>query len=127
MVSLTKDKTGFTLIELMAVMVILGIFTSVAIKKYNNFSDNAIIMQYDRIERELNVREMVTYIDLRISGGYVDDETMFAKIDYDLGGARWVGSQPARTGGQVRIQNITRMMNRTESTKRKPAEWRTNG
>jgi len=108
----------------MAVLVIMGVFSSVAIKKYNNFTDNAIIMQFDRVERELNLREMMVFIDLRISDdGYIDDANLHSMIDYNLGDAQWVG--PAtRTGGQVRIQGITIPLVRVESTIRKPAEWK---
>ena len=121
---LTKDNRGFTLIELMAVLVIMGVFASVAIKKYNNFTDNAIIMQFDRVERELNLREMMVFIDLRISeDGYIDDATLHGMIDYNLGVAQWVGPA-SRTGGRVRIQGITRLLVRVESTNRKPAEWK---
>jgi len=108
----------------MAVMVILGVISSVVVKQFPNFAENAIIMQFDRIERELNVREMVTFIDHRVNGDYVDDDTLFADIDYHLGDAQWVGSKPARAGGQVRIRGITRMLTRTESTNKKPAEWK---
>jgi len=119
---LMKDKTGFTLIEIMAVLVILGVIFPVTIKKFNNFADNAIIMQFDRIERELNVREMVTFADHRISGRYTDDAALYAAIDYNLGDAKWIAG-PAPDGGQVGIKGITRALKRVQSSPKKPAAW----
>ena len=36
-----SEEKGFTLIELMAMMVIIGVLASVAVKKYNNINISA--------------------------------------------------------------------------------------
>lgn len=117
------NQKGFTLLELMATLVIMGVFASVVVHKYERLSDQAIEKEFLIAVRELNVRESLTYYMTMISGeGYQDDDTLFAAIDFNLGAARWsIG--PTATGGQLRIQGLSKIMARTASTKRKPAAW----
>jgi prepilin-type N-terminal cleavage/methylation domain-containing protein len=48
-----KNQKGFTLLELMSVLVIMGVVVSVAIKKFDLLSDTASIQrtQYERNPR----------------------------------------------------------------------------
>jgi prepilin-type N-terminal cleavage/methylation domain-containing protein len=54
---LRKNQKGFTLIEIIAVLVILGILAAVAIPKYIEMRDEAVIKVVKTAQAELNVRE----------------------------------------------------------------------
>ena len=78
---ITKSK-GFTLIELIAVMVILGVMASVAVKKFHLISDTAGDRALQEVIKELNVRETVSWTKIKWSNtGWTDDTDLFAKMD----------------------------------------------
>ncbi len=54
---LRNNQKGFTLIEIIAVLVILGILAAVAIPKYIEMRDEAVIKTVKTAQAELNVRE----------------------------------------------------------------------
>ena len=117
-----QNNKGFTLIELIAVLVIFGVLASVGAVKYERFSDGAIKTQFLRVARELNVRESLTYFDIRLEDTYIDDAKLFSAVDYNLGAAaKWSGL--TRAGGDLRIKGVRQKLIRRESTEKKPAEW----
>ena len=81
-----KNQHGFTLIEMISVMIILGVVASVAIQKFDILSDTAAKQALKAGERELNVRESLSWIDLKISSaGWTNDNDTFAAVDTSLG------------------------------------------
>ena len=64
-----SEEKGFTLIELMAMLVIIGVMTSVVVKKYNNISVSAELRAIDVGISELNSRETLTWANLIINQG----------------------------------------------------------
>jgi len=59
--ALIANRKGFTLIELMAVLVIMSVMASVAIKKFDLLSDSASITALKTGVRELNTRETLVW------------------------------------------------------------------
>ena len=76
-----SEEKGFTLIELMAILVIIGVMASVAVKKYTNISISAELRAIDVGISELNSRETLTWANLIINqGNYPGDEAIWAMM-----------------------------------------------
>jgi prepilin-type N-terminal cleavage/methylation domain-containing protein len=81
-----RNQKGFTLIELISVMVIMGVMGSVAIKKVDFITDTASTKALVISVKELNVRESLVWSKIKISlDGYTTDADLFSALDKDLG------------------------------------------
>lgn len=125
----TKKKGGFTLIEVIAVLVLLAILTAVALPRYIDMAANARDRAIDAGISELNGRESLTWGNTMIStAGWVDDGTVFAAISTDLNSAgstdyTWTVA-PSATGGTLQFQGSTAVpLTRTASTGVSPGAW----
>ena len=126
MMKLIPGEQGFTLIELIAVLVILSILTAIAIPRYISIDESARQRAIDAGIAELNGRETLTWSNMKITiTGYVDDLTLFSTLNTTLGtDYSWQGGPPARSGGTLRFkESILVPLTRTESTFIKPGYW----
>ena len=122
-----SDSRGFTLIEIIAVLVILGMMAALAIPRFINLDQNAKDRAIDSGIAELNGRESLVWADAKVSStGWQDDATVFATMDTSLGAAHYswaVG--PTVAGGSLSFQAGTPVvLTRTPSTSLSPANWR---
>ena len=80
------NQRGFTLIELVSVVVIMGVVASLSIKKFHLVSDNAEFRVLEAAVDELNARESLTWTNKKLSpGGWIDDDDLFGLIETALG------------------------------------------
>jgi prepilin-type N-terminal cleavage/methylation domain-containing protein len=55
-----RNQKGFTLVELLSVMIIMGVMGSVAVKKVDFITDTADVQALELAVKELNIRESLT-------------------------------------------------------------------
>ena len=126
MMKFISGEQGFTLLELIAVLVILSILAAIAIPRYISVDESARQRAIDAGIAELNGREILTWSNMKIdSAGYIDDPTLFSSLSTTLGNDyRWQGGSPTRNGGTLGFKESTLVpLIRTESTFEKPGYW----
>ncbi|MFZ0726132.1 MAG: prepilin-type N-terminal cleavage/methylation domain-containing protein [Desulfobacterales bacterium] len=126
MLNISEEK-GFTLIELMAVLVIMGVLFSVAVKKYSNISVSAELRAIDMGISELNTRETLTWANLIIGqGNYPGDEVVWAAMTTytEIGSSyKWAVGPDREAGGQLAFGSQVIPLKRDASTLQVAAKW----
>ena len=126
MLKYSQLEKGFTLVEIIAVMVILSVIAAVAIPRYMSLDESARQRAIDAGIAELNGRETLTWSNLKITiTGYTDDAALFLLLNTTLGNDySWEGGPPDESGGTLKFrQSIEVPLSRTESNDIEPGHW----
>lgn len=115
---------GFTLIEIIAVLVILGVLAGVAVPRFIDVAASADLRALDVGIAELNQRESLVWANIKLSDhGWTSDDQTFRQMDLGLGtGYQW-SSGPEASGGTLRFGSASAALTRTSSTELSAARW----
>ena len=122
--TLIGNREGFTLLELMAVLVILGVMASVAIKKFDMISDSANLTAINTGIRELNIQETLVWTEMKLSDtGWTADADVYNGVEKNLGqGYSW-NPGPTITGGNLHYKSQSVTLVRSPSTRNTFGSW----
>ncbi len=125
MMKFIPGEKGFTLVEIIAVLVILSVLASVAIPRYISLDESARQRAIDAGIAELNGRETLTWSNIKITTtGYEDDAALFPILNTTLGNDyTWVDG-PRNDGGTLSFkESIAVPLSRIESSDIQPGSW----
>ena len=118
------NQKGFTLIEIISVMIIMGVVASVSIQKFDLLSETASQRALYSGIKELNIRESLTWTNLKISSaGYNRDEDLYLLIDTYLGDSYNWNPGPTIGGGTLHFKAHSKTLTRIASTETSAGKW----
>ena len=123
-IALVANRNGFTLLELLSVLVIMSVMLSVGIKKFDLLSDTASITALKEGVRELNTQETLVWTQIKLSDtDWTSDADVFNSMDKNLGqGYRW-NPGPNIGGGTLHYKSRSIVLVRNESTRNSVGSW----
>lgn len=119
-------ESGFTLVEIIAVLVILGLLAAVAVPRYVELEEHTRHKAIGAATSEINAREILTWAEAKIStSGFVSDAKIFGKINYELDpNYIWNLGDPTVAGGTLKFKGEFFTLSRSASTYLKAAVWK---
>ena len=123
--SYTMNQKGFTLIELISVMIIMSVMASVGVKRLDLLSGTATDQIMQEAVKELNTREHLTWIDIKLSStNWTNDADVFSAMDTNLGAEFVWTAGPNASGGTLNFKTESIALTRTPSTTSSMGNWK---
>jgi prepilin-type N-terminal cleavage/methylation domain-containing protein len=121
---LILTQKGFTLIELISVLVIMSVIISVAIKKFDLLTDNASITALKAGVKELNTQESMIWIKMKLSEtGWAEDLDIYNAVGKNLGTEYSWSPSPSISGGTLHYKSQSVALIRNKSSGKTPGSW----
>jgi MSHA pilin protein MshA len=121
------DQEGFTLVEIIAILIIFGILAAVAVPKVTDLERNIKIKAIEAAVSELNSRESLAWAEVKVSAtGYDEttgDQEVWNRLDLKLGNEYKGFSPTIDGGGTIIYKGEVFPVSRTPSTRARPAVW----
>ncbi len=114
------NQKGFTLIEILAVLIILGVIVGMAVPKFVSIDKNAEKQGINMAIVDLNGQEMKVWAEGKFDGGWTDTE-IFSKVNHQIRDYVWTSISPS--GGELKFGGTTSQLTRVLSTSQDPARW----
>ena len=115
---------GFTLVEIISVLVILGILSAVALPDFFNFQELIRNKMVDNVIKDLNRREYLIWSTHSVLNDPFDDTAAFAMVHPENIGAKFTWTTgPTLSGGTIQFGPTLVGVGRTPSDKNAAGIW----
>jgi hypothetical protein len=105
-------------------MIIMSVMASVSVKRLDLLSDTATDRAFQDGVKELNVRESLTWTNIKLSDdGWTNDGEVFSAMDTNLGADFVWTAGPDASGSTLRFRTTTIALTRTPSTTSSMGSW----
>ena len=119
-----QNSRGFTLLEILSVLIILGVLFSITIKKFDMLSHNASLTALKVGVRELNTRETLVWTNMKLSDlGWTGDDDVFGAVDKNIGNKYDWNPPPNASGGKLHYNDTSIDLTRIASTNKTTGAW----